>query len=79
MQIGFGSVNPRTLDVESPDEIVTRVRRVAEVLGPDRVFLNPDCGFGTFADRPVGTPDIAFRKLCALSQAAERLRRDVRA
>lgn len=76
MQIGYGSVNPRTSDVESPDEIAARVRRVADVVGPERVFLNPDCGFGTFADRPVGTPDIAFRKLCALSRAAEQLRRD---
>ena len=76
MQIGYGSVNPRTSDVESPDEIAARVRRVADVVGPERVFLNPDCGFGTFADRPVATPDIAFRKLCALSRAAEQLRRD---
>jgi 5-methyltetrahydropteroyltriglutamate--homocysteine methyltransferase len=73
-QIGFGAVNPRSIEVESPDEIVTRVREVAELIGPDRVFLNPDCGFGTFADRPVATPEIAFRKLCALSAAAERLR-----
>ena len=79
IQIGYGSVNPRTPDVELPDDIVARVRQVAEVVGPDRVFLNPDCGFGTFADRPVGTPDIAFRKLCALSGAAERLRRDTAA
>ncbi|HSB73653.1 MAG TPA: cobalamin-independent methionine synthase II family protein [Candidatus Methylomirabilis sp.] len=75
-QIGYGAVNPRTPDVEPPDEIAAHVRRVVEVVGPDRVFLNPDCGFGTFADRPVGTPDIAFRKLCALSRAAEQLRRD---
>ncbi|MGH7352936.1 MAG: vitamin-B12 independent methionine synthase, partial [Candidatus Methylomirabilales bacterium] len=74
-QIGFGAVNPRTSEVEAPEEIVLRVRRVAQVVGPERVFLNPDCGFGTFADRPVGTVDIAFRKLCALSEAAERLRR----
>ncbi len=79
IQIGFGAVNPRTQDVESLDDILARVHQVAEVVGPDRVFLNPDCGFGTFADRPVGTPDIAFRKLCALSQAAERLRRDATA
>ena len=76
VQIGFGSVNPRTVEVETPDQIAARVREVVRVVGPDRVFLNPDCGFGTFADRPVGTPEVAFRKLCALSQAAERLRRD---
>lgn len=76
-QIGFGAVNPRTLEVESPEEIVARVRQVVDVVGPGRVFLNPDCGFGTFADRPVGTPDIAFQKLRALSAAADRLRRGV--
>jgi len=74
-QIGYGAVNPRTSEVESPDEIAARVRRVAEVVGPERVFLNPDCGFGTFADRPVATSQVAFRKLCALSEAAEILRR----
>jgi 5-methyltetrahydropteroyltriglutamate--homocysteine methyltransferase len=74
-QIGYGAVNPRTSEVESPDEIAARVRRVAEVVGPEQVFLNPDCGFGTFADRPVATSQMAFRKLCALSEAAEILRR----
>lgn len=73
-QLGFGAVNPRTSEVESPDEIAGRVHRVSEMLGPDRIYLNPDCGFGTFADRPVGTPDIAFKKLCALSRAAALLR-----
>ena len=50
------------------------VKRLAALMGPERIFLNPDCGFGTFADRPVGTPDVAFKKLCTLAQAAEALR-----
>jgi 5-methyltetrahydropteroyltriglutamate--homocysteine methyltransferase len=74
-QIGFGAVNPRTPEVESAAEIVARVRPVAEALGAQRIFLNPDCGFATFADRPVGTPEVAFAKLCALSKAAVELRR----
>ena len=73
-QIGFGAVNPRTLELESPEGIVSRVNQLAEFIAPERIYLNPDCGFGTFADRPVGTPDVAFKKLCALSQAAEILR-----
>jgi 5-methyltetrahydropteroyltriglutamate--homocysteine methyltransferase len=72
--IGFGAVNPRTSELEPPDEIVARVKRLAELTAPERIFLNPDCGFGTFADRPVGTPEMAFKKLCALSQAAAILR-----
>jgi 5-methyltetrahydropteroyltriglutamate--homocysteine methyltransferase len=52
----------------------TDVSQLAELIAPERIYLNPDCGFGTFADRPVGTPDVAFKKLGGLSQAAKLLR-----
>jgi 5-methyltetrahydropteroyltriglutamate--homocysteine methyltransferase len=42
----------------------------------DAVFLNPDCGFGTFAERSVNTPDIAFQKLKVIAEAAQTLRRE---
>jgi methionine synthase II (cobalamin-independent) len=32
----------------------------------ERVFLNPDCGFGTFSNRPVNSSEIAFKKLQAI-------------
>jgi 5-methyltetrahydropteroyltriglutamate--homocysteine methyltransferase len=73
-QIGFGAVNPRTADLESPADIVSRVGELMQFIAPERLYLNPDCGFGTFADRPVGTAEMAFKKLCALAQAAEMLR-----
>jgi 5-methyltetrahydropteroyltriglutamate--homocysteine methyltransferase len=73
-QLGFGAVNPRTVEVESPEDVVARVKQLAEFIDPQRIFLNPDCGFGTFADRPVGTADVAFRKLATLVHAARRLR-----
>jgi 5-methyltetrahydropteroyltriglutamate--homocysteine methyltransferase len=74
VQIGFGAVNPRTTALETPEGVVARVAQLAEFIAPERIYLNPDCGFGTFADRPVGTPDVAFKKLCILSQAAKILR-----
>jgi 5-methyltetrahydropteroyltriglutamate--homocysteine methyltransferase len=76
-QIGLGSVNPRTSDVEFPTEIAAHVRDVAELLGQggaDRLFLNPDCGFGTFAERPVNDAIVAQRKLAAMVAAAKLLR-----
>jgi 5-methyltetrahydropteroyltriglutamate--homocysteine methyltransferase len=73
-QIGFGAVNPRTAEVESTAEVVGRIGQLSELIDRQRIFLNPDCGFGTFADRPVGTADIAFKKLCRLSEAAQQLR-----
>ncbi len=74
-QLGFGVVNPRTSEVEAPEAIADRVRQLTEVVPADRVFLNPDCGFGTFAERPVADASVAYRKLCALSEAARLLRK----
>jgi 5-methyltetrahydropteroyltriglutamate--homocysteine methyltransferase len=73
-QIGYGVVNPRTAEIESVDEIVKKVRELTEFISPDRVFLNPDCGFGTFAERPVADARTAFEKLSALAVAARELR-----
>ena len=73
-EIGLGVVNPRTDEIETPDEIVTRVKEMLQYFDPDKIFLNPDCGFGTFAERNVNTPEIAERKLQVMSQAAVKLR-----
>jgi 5-methyltetrahydropteroyltriglutamate--homocysteine methyltransferase len=73
-QIGFGVVNPRTAAIEPPEQIAARVRELARVIAPERIFLNPDCGFGTFADRPVADAQTAFAKLAALARAAQILK-----
>ncbi len=73
-KVGFGVVNPRTDTIESPDEIARKVERISKVLGAERIHLNPDCGFGTFADRPMASASTAYRKLCALTEAARILR-----
>jgi 5-methyltetrahydropteroyltriglutamate--homocysteine methyltransferase len=73
-RLGFGAVNPRTPEIEDPDAVVARVRALTEFVEPERIQLNPDCGFGTFAERPMASADIAERKLAALAEAARRLR-----
>ncbi|MGH2771053.1 MAG: vitamin-B12 independent methionine synthase, partial [Actinomycetota bacterium] len=73
--LGFGVVNPRTAEIESPEKIAARAREAASVLGSQRIWLNPDCGFGTFAQRPVATARVAYEKLGALVRAAKLLRR----
>jgi 5-methyltetrahydropteroyltriglutamate--homocysteine methyltransferase len=75
-EIGLGVANPRTDAIETPTEIVARVKEVLRYFDPAKVFLNPDCGFGTFAERCVNTPQIAFRKLQAIAEAAAILRRE---
>lgn len=73
-EIGLGVVNPRTESVETVDEIVARAERALEFFRPEQVFLNPDCGFGCFANRCVNEEDVAVRKLRAIAEAANRLR-----
>jgi 5-methyltetrahydropteroyltriglutamate--homocysteine methyltransferase len=72
--VGLGAVNPRTMEIEDPKGIAARARRTAEILGGRAVFLNPDCGFGTFADRPVASMETAEKKIAALAAAARILR-----
>ena len=73
-EIGLGVVNPRTEDIESAAFIQSKVRELLKYRDPRTVFLNPDCGFGTFADRPVNSAAIAAKKLRAIADAAAELR-----
>jgi 5-methyltetrahydropteroyltriglutamate--homocysteine methyltransferase len=75
-ELGFGVANPRTDNIEDPKAIVQNVRRLLEFYDADKIFLNPDCGFGTFAERCVNTPDIAYKKLQSVARAAEILRKE---
>jgi 5-methyltetrahydropteroyltriglutamate--homocysteine methyltransferase len=75
-ELGLGVVNPRTDEVETPVQIVQRVREVLRYFDPEKIYLNPDCGFGTFAERCVNNAETAYRKLQAIAEAAEILRRD---
>ena len=54
-EIGLGVVNPRTDQVETPEQIRAAVEEALRLYPAERVFLNPDCGFGTFSNRPMNT------------------------
>jgi 5-methyltetrahydropteroyltriglutamate--homocysteine methyltransferase len=73
-EIGLGVVNPRTAEPESVDEIVARAERALRFFRPKQVFLNPDCGFGCFANRCVNDEHTAAAKLRSMVAAARALR-----
>ncbi len=73
-EIGLGVVNPRSDEVEDASTIVSRVKAFLRYFSPDKLYLNPDCGFGTFAERSLNTPEISFQKLKAIKEGAEVLR-----
>src|SRR5207249_2213299 len=74
-RIGIGVVNQKRREIETVEEVVARGRRAIDLLGEARVLLTPDCGFATFADNPVASPEIAEAKLRVIVEAAERLRK----
>lgn len=73
-ELGLGVVNPRTDRIESPEEILESLDRALALYPPERLFLNPDCGFGTFSRRPVNSMEGAKQKLAAIATAARRAR-----
>ena len=72
--LGLGVMNPRTDDIESLEDILSRVEEVLHFLPKERIWLNPDCGFATFANRPVSTMEIIDKKLARLNEAKNTLR-----
>lgn len=73
-ELGLGVVNPRIDTVESSEEICRAVDRALAMYKPEAIFLNPDCGFGTFSARPMNSGSIAAAKLRAMADAARVLR-----
>ena len=59
--------------VGSPAVIVERVQRALEVLAPERIVLNPDCGFAPGSAAQVDIDEV-YAKLKNLVEAARRLR-----
>lgn len=78
-EIGLGVCNPRTDQAESPDWIADRIREALTYWSPDKIFLNPDCGFGCFANRCVNEQQVAFQKLKAMATAARIVRAEISA
>ena len=72
--LGLGVMNPRTDEIEPLEDILSRVEEVLHFLPKERIWLNPDCGFATFANRPVSTMEIIDKKLARLNEAKNTLR-----
>lgn len=74
VRIGVGVVDQKSDRIETPDEIVARAEHAIGLFGPERVLLNPDCGFATFADSPISSFEVARGKLSSLAEASRILR-----
>jgi 5-methyltetrahydropteroyltriglutamate--homocysteine methyltransferase len=77
LRLGFGCLDVRCAEVESPEIIAERVRRALRYLPAERFTLNPDCGFAPSGVNPIPL-DEPYAKLKSLAEAARRLRGEVR-
>jgi 5-methyltetrahydropteroyltriglutamate--homocysteine methyltransferase len=66
-------VDVRFEEIEPPEVIAGRVERALEYLSPERVHLNPDCGFAPGAESEIPLEE-AYAKLKNEAAAAAILR-----
>jgi len=65
-----GVIDTCTTYVEHPELVAQRVRRFADIVGPERVIAGTDCGFGTSVGPRHVPPSIAWAKLGSLVEGA---------
>jgi len=73
LDVGMGVVDVRTEKLQSVKQIEAIGAAGAAIINPERIALNPDCGFAPDAGEPPSI-DEAYEKLNRLVTAAERLR-----
>ena len=73
VEIGLGCVSCEPGQIDSPEVIVGRVEQALEYLAPERITLNPDCGFAPGSGAVVSIDEV-YLKCKNEAEAARRLR-----
>ena len=73
VKIGLGCVDVRFPEIEAPEVIAGRVDQALTHVAPERLHLNPDCGFAPGKDHEIPLEE-AYLKLRNLAKAAHLLR-----
>ena len=71
--LGLGVIDVKSTEVEAPALVAAHIRRALEVVAPERLMVNPDCGL-----RHV-PPEVARAKLRAMVAGTEQVRRELAA
>jgi 5-methyltetrahydropteroyltriglutamate--homocysteine methyltransferase len=69
--LGLGVIDVKSAQVEPTEEVVARIRRGLDVLPPDRLLVNPDCGLRHLA------PEVARAKLRAMREGTDLVRAEI--
>ncbi len=73
LEIGLGCVGVAPGEVDSARTIVSRVEKALEFIAPERITLNPDCGFAPGSAATVDVDEV-YQKIANEVEAARRLR-----
>jgi 5-methyltetrahydropteroyltriglutamate--homocysteine methyltransferase len=74
-EVGLGCVSCEPGRIDSADDVYARVKMALNHLPPERVTLNPDCGFAPGSAARVSIDEV-YRKLKNEVEAARRLRHE---
>ncbi len=74
VDVGTLTLELCTHPVDDVADVVERAEKAIGLFGAERVLLNPDCGFATFADNPIVSADVAEAKLAVLAQVRDLVR-----
>lgn len=67
-----GTIDVKTNIVEEPEVVADRIERFADAVGdPSRIIAGADCGFETVLGADFVNPEIAWKKIEALSEGAD--------
>lgn len=67
-EVGLGVIDVKTHQIETTDTVAGRIRRAMELVPPERLVINPDCGLRHLP------ADVARAKLAAMVEGARRVR-----
>ncbi|MBV7339610.1 cobalamin-independent methionine synthase II family protein [Chloroflexi bacterium TSY] len=73
--VGVGCVDCRSEQIDTPEEIVARVRQALKYLKPEQISLNPDCGFAPGISFDISLDEV-YLKLQNEVEAARILREE---
>ena len=71
LTLGLGVIDVKRTEVERADEVANRIKRALQVLPPERLVINPDCGLRHLPS------EIAIAKLCALGEGTAMVRKEL--
>ncbi len=70
-EVGAGVIDVKSLDIETAETVAARLRQALRVIPPERLVVNPDCGFHNLP------PHVVRAKLAAMVEGAAIVRADV--